>query len=149
LEQTGVSPRNLELEITESIAMENVDFTIKILRQLREMGISISIDDFGTGFSSLNYLRRLPLNTIKIDQTFIADIGKSSYGAEIVSTIISLAHNLDLKVIAEGVETEEQARFLQEKSCYVMQGFLLSKPVPAPEIELLLSGEKSIWALGK
>jgi len=147
LKQTEVDPHHLELEITESIAMEDVDFTIKMLNRLREMGIGISIDDFGTGFSSLNYLRRLPLSTLKIDQTFIADIGTSLYGAEIVSTIIALAHNLDLRVIAEGVEAEEQARFLQDKGCSIMQGFLLGKPLPAQDVEQLLTGEKSIWML--
>lgn len=149
LAETKVAPEHLELEITESIAMENVDFTIKMLNRLRQMGISISIDDFGTGFSSLNYLRRLPLSTLKIDQTFIADIGTSLYGAEIVNTIIALAHNLNLRVIAEGVESEDQARFLQDKSCHIMQGYLFGKPLPAKDIEKLLTGEENLWTFGK
>jgi diguanylate cyclase (GGDEF)-like protein len=119
----------LELEITESLIMEDIKHTIGTLRTIRAMGVSIAIDDFGTGFSSLSYLAKLPTDTLKIDRSFVTDMNSGPEGLALVSTIINLAHSLKLKVVAEGVETNEQARVLRELNCDEMQGFLLSRPV--------------------
>ncbi len=125
----------LELEITESLIMEDVEHNIASLQAIRDMGVTIAIDDFGTGFSSLSHLARLPVNTLKIDRCFVADMTKSPDGLSLVSTIINLAHAMKLKVVAEGVETEEQKRLLRLLSCDEMQGFLFSKAVPVAEFE--------------
>ena len=125
----------LELEITESLVMEDVKGSISSLRALRSLGVTIAIDDFGTGFSSLSYLARLPVDTLKIDRSFIIDMTASPEGLSLVATIINLAHSLKLSVVAEGVETDEQARLLRLLGCDEMQGFLFSKPVPADECE--------------
>ena len=124
----------LELEITESMTMD-VNYAIKILKELRELGVRISIDDFGTGYSSLSYLKRFPINYLKIDKTFVRDIMNDESDANIVGTIISMAHNLGLKVIAEGVEDKEQLRFLQLRNCDFVQGYFFSRPVSAGTIE--------------
>ena len=121
----------LELEITESLIMEDVIHTIASLHAIRAMGITIAIDDFGTGFSSLSYLAKLPVDTLKIDRSFVMDISSGPGGLALVSTIINLAHWLKVKVVAEGVETEEQSRLLRLLKCDEMQGYLFSKPVPA------------------
>ncbi|WP_407308291.1 putative bifunctional diguanylate cyclase/phosphodiesterase [Desulfosporosinus sp. SB140] len=139
LEETGMEPQWLELEITESIAMENGETSLEMLRRFKELGVRISIDDFGTGFSSLNYLRRMPIDTLKIDQSFVRDISTGDNGKEIVTAIIQLAKNLRLKVVAEGVETNSQWSFLKDKRCDEMQGFLFSKAITPQEMELLLS----------
>jgi EAL domain-containing protein (putative c-di-GMP-specific phosphodiesterase class I) len=120
----------LELEITESLIMEDVKHNIASLEAIRAMGVTIAIDDFGTGFSSLAYLSKLPIDTLKIDRSFVNDMTATPQGLALVSTIISLAHALTLKVVAEGVETEEQSRLLRLLKCDEMQGFLFSKPVP-------------------
>mgnify|MGYP001560516477 FL=1 len=120
----------LELEITESLIMEDVKHNITSLQAIRAMGVSIAIDDFGTGFSSLSYLAKLPVDTLKIDRSFVIDMTAGPEGLALVSTIINLAHSLKLKVVAEGVETEEQSRLLRLLSCDEIQGFLISKPVP-------------------
>jgi diguanylate cyclase (GGDEF)-like protein/PAS domain S-box-containing protein len=120
----------LELEITESVIMEDVRFSIASLRAIRALGVRIAIDDFGTGFSSLSYLARLPVHTLKIDRSFIIDMTVSPEGLALVSTIINLAHSLKLDVVAEGVETEEQSRLLRVLNCDDMQGYLFSKPLP-------------------
>jgi len=125
----------LELEITESMIMEDVKNSIATLKAIRAMGVSIAIDDFGTGFSSLSYLSKLPVDTLKIDRSFVIDMTASPEGLALVSTIITLAHSLKLKVVAEGVETEEQSRLLRLLSCDEMQGFLFSKPVPSEIFE--------------
>ncbi len=138
LHATGLNPHWLELEITESVAMQDVDFTIAVLRDLRKMGIWLAIDDFGTGYSSLNYLKRFPIHTLKIDRSFVRDITSNPEDAAIVSTIIVLGQSMKLSVIAEGVETEEQLVFLKQRHCNKMQGYLFSKPVPAEEFEVLL-----------
>ncbi|MGB4360022.1 MAG: bifunctional diguanylate cyclase/phosphodiesterase, partial [Rhodoferax sp.] len=119
----------LELEITESLIMENVEHSIASLRALRGMGISITIDDFGTGFSSLSYLSKFPVDSLKIDRAFVIEMTESAQGLALVSTIINLAHALKLKVVAEGVETEAQAGLLRELDCDEMQGYLFSRPV--------------------
>ncbi len=138
LAECGLAPWWLELEITESIAMENGEASINQLRRLKELGVRIAIDDFGTGFSSLNYLRRLPIDVLKIDQSFVRDIGSDRNGEAVIAGIIQLAKKLQLEVIAEGVETEEQMAFLKAEHCDGMQGFLFSKPLPLAEVEELL-----------
>lgn len=125
----------LELEITESLIMENVEHSIESLKTIRALGITIAIDDFGTGFSSLSYLAKLPVDTLKIDRSFVVDMTASPEGLALVSTIINLAHSLKLKVVAEGVETEEQSRLLRLLDCDEVQGFLFSKAVPVDVFE--------------
>jgi diguanylate cyclase (GGDEF)-like protein/PAS domain S-box-containing protein len=136
--QSSLPPYNVELEITESTGMKNPERSFTILGQLKEMGINISIDDFGTGYSSLSYLKKFPIDILKIDQSFIKDIGVNRDNDAIVCLIISMGHTLKLRVIAEGVETEKQLAFLQNNHCDLFQGYLFSKPVPAPDFEKLL-----------
>lgn len=127
--------QGLELEITESMIMEDMQQSVASLQAIRAMGICVAIDDFGTGFSSLGYLSKLPVDTLKIDRSFVDDMTRSPGGQDLVSTIIGLAHSLSLKVVAEGVETEHQARLLRLLKCDEMQGYLFSKPVPADIFE--------------
>jgi diguanylate cyclase (GGDEF)-like protein/PAS domain S-box-containing protein len=133
LNETKLDPTDLGVEVTESIAMENVDFTIEILREFRKMGIEISIDDFGTGYSSLSYLKKFPIQRLKIDKTFIQDICENPNDAAIAASVIILARNLKIKAMAEGVETQEQLDFLKEKDCDEVQGYFFSKPLPPNE----------------
>ncbi|MEO8157957.1 MAG: EAL domain-containing protein [Betaproteobacteria bacterium] len=128
----------LDLEITESVIMENIENNITQLKAVREMGLNIAIDDFGTGYSSLAYIAKLPVNTLKIDRSFVLAMGHSAEDRGIVSTIISLAHSLNLQVVAEGVETQEQRNLLRRLQCDEMQGYLFSAPVPIEQIEALL-----------
>ncbi|WP_338448761.1 EAL domain-containing protein [Niallia oryzisoli] len=134
LEETGLAPEFLDLEITESMMMD-VNHSIHVLKELHALGIQISIDDFGTGYSSLNYLKRFSIHRLKIDRTFVQDITNSSSDASIVETIITMAHNLGLGVIAEGVESEEQLKYLINKNCDEFQGYLFSKPLSAERLE--------------
>jgi len=129
------APAGLELEITESLIMEDVKHSIASLQAIREMKVGVAIDDFGTGFSSLSYLARLPADTLKIDRSFVVDMTTGPNGLALVSTIINLAHALKLKVVAEGVETEEQSRLLRLLTCDEMQGYLVSKGLPAEAFE--------------
>ncbi|MCA1575747.1 MAG: EAL domain-containing protein [Acidobacteria bacterium] len=131
LHESGLAPHYLDLELTESSIMQNVEFAAEVLTRWKNMGINISIDDFGTGFSSLASLKRLPIDALKIDQSFVRDATTDQDDAAIVMAITTLAHNLRLKVVAEGVETEEQLRFLRLLRCDEIQGFLFSKPLPA------------------
>jgi len=144
LQDTGLDAKWLELEITESIIIQNTDKVISILLELKDMGIKISIDDFGTGYSSLSYLQRLPIDALKIDRSFVKDIQSPVDDAAIARAVISLAHNLKLQVIAEGVETEEQLSFLQSQQCDAMQGYLFSRPLPPHDFEKLLMERKSL-----
>ena len=133
-QELAVDPRaaaGLELEITESMIMDDVAQSIASLTAIRAMGVTVAIDDFGTGYSSLGYLAKLPVDSLKIDRSFVVEIDTAPEGMALVSTIIQLARSLELKVVAEGVETEEQRRFLQLLSCDQMQGYLFSKPLPA------------------
>jgi len=132
--KVGLHPKYLELEITESMAME-VNYAIKTLKELNELGVSLSIDDFGTGYSSLSYLKKFPINFLKIDKSFVMDIMNDEGDASIVGTIISMAHNLGLQVIAEGVEDKQQLRFLQLRNCDFVQGYYFSRPISAEDFE--------------
>jgi len=131
LSSSGLAPGDLELEITESLAMQNTTRTVLTLQRLREMGVQIAIDDFGTGHSSLNYLRSFPIDSVKIDQEFVQEIESSAADRAIVSAVIGMARGLRLRVIAEGVETDKQLEFLREQGCEEVQGFLFGEPVPA------------------
>lgn len=140
LEETGLDPEYIEVEITESVAMQNAEEVYYKLGQIRALGIEISIDDFGTGYSSMSYLEKFPINTLKIAMPFVKDI-KTDRGSEaIVSAIIAIARSLNLKVIAEGIETKEQLEVLREKNCDYGQGYLYSKPVPTMEFEGFIDG---------
>ncbi|MFT5872295.1 MAG: diguanylate cyclase (GGDEF)-like protein/PAS domain S-box-containing protein [Clostridium sp.] len=134
LSKTGIEPKSLELEITESMTMD-VNYAIKILKELNDLGVKISIDDFGTGYSSLSYLKKFPINYLKIDRAFVMDIMQDESDANIVDTIISMAHNLHFKVIAEGVEIKEQLQFLQQRNCDFVQGYFFSRPISAELFE--------------
>jgi len=137
LQTSGLSPDLLELEITESILMADVEQAIEVMLQLTGQGIHFAIDDFGTGYSSLNYLRRFPIANLKIDRSFVQDVTTNPDAAAIAQSIVMLAHNLNLQVVAEGVETDEQADFLRAAGCNLVQGFLFGRPVPAAEFERL------------
>jgi len=141
LREFGVKPQKLELEITESLLMRNVDDTTACMQKFRVAGVALSIDDFGTGYSSLGYLRQFPVDSLKIDQSFVKDAHKSEDDAAICAAIIAMARELKIKVIAEGVETTEQLEFLRRHRCDQAQGYLISKPIPAAALqELLRSG---------
>ncbi|TKJ68258.1 two-component system response regulator [Pseudomonas viridiflava] len=146
LERHKVDPKWLEVELTESSLMENTSHTITTLQTLKNMGVRISIDDFGTGYSSLAYLRRFPIDKLKIDIAFIREVISNPQDAAIARAIIELAHSLDLKVIAEGVETPEQRAFLTENHCDQIQGYLVSKPLPLDELELYLRSSQGVPA---
>lgn len=141
LAETDLDPQYLELEITESLVMRDQNTTIAMLKQLQSRGVRVSIDDFGTGYSSLSYLRLLPVSKVKIDASFIRETPQNNDDAAITSTIIAMAHNLNLRAIAEGVERKEQLEFLRSHNCDAVQGYLFSRPVPAPEATLLLQAQ--------
>ncbi|ELS31470.1 MULTISPECIES: EAL domain-containing response regulator [Pseudanabaena] len=138
LQETGTNPEHLELELTESIIMQNAELTIQVLSHLQAMGVKIAIDDFGTGYSSLSYLKHFPVNTLKIDHCFIQDITTDRHDATISLAIIELAHSLSLQVVAEGVETAEQIQLLRQYGCDRIQGYFFSPPLPAAEFEKML-----------
>lgn len=140
IRETGIEPKALELEFTESVIMEKADKTIDILKSLKKLGVQLSIDDFGTGYSSLSYLKHFSIDRIKIDRTFVADINRSADDAAIVQAIISMAHSLNLKVLAEGVENGDHLRFLKERGCDEVQGFYLAMPMAAEELTGSLGG---------
>jgi len=142
LRETGLEPKYLHLEITEGVVLQDIDRTVEILSDLRGMGVQISIDDFGTGYSSLSYLKRLPADSVKIDRSFVSGLDTDVNDAAIATAIIAMSHSIGLKVIAEGVETEEQLAFLRQRRCDEFQGFLRARPMPANEVELLLDDER-------
>jgi diguanylate cyclase (GGDEF)-like protein/PAS domain S-box-containing protein len=144
LVQTGANPNLLKLELTESLVLDNIADTIEKMQALRSLGVRFSMDDFGTGYSSLASLKRLPLNQLKIDQSFVRDITTDNNDAAIIKTIIAMANTLDLNVIAEGVETEEQLKVLKKYSCRSFQGYLFSKPVPIADFEQQLKSYKYV-----
>ncbi|MTV56328.1 EAL domain-containing protein, partial [Pseudoduganella buxea] len=147
LAETGLPPHLLELEITESTLMENAQDTLAALHTLRELGVRLSIDDFGTGYSSLSYLKRFPVDIIKIDRSFVRDIPQDADDAAIVTAILALAHSLRLEVVAEGVETPAQRRFLHALDCDLLQGYLVSPPVPAAQFAELVLARQAVAGL--
>lgn len=148
LKETGLDAASLELEVTESSVMKNAESSIRTLAELKAMGIKIAVDDFGSGYSSLSYLKSLPIDVLKIDQSFVRDMTSDPKDAAIVMAIIQLAHSLQLEVKAEGVETEEQLRFLSLLRCDAMQGFLFCKPLPVDAFEQLLLEGRSLSPAG-
>ncbi|MFL0245818.1 sensor domain-containing protein [Candidatus Clostridium stratigraminis] len=145
IEETNMNGEYLELEITESIAMKNLDYTINVINELKKLNIKVSLDDFGTGYSSLNYLMRLPINTLKIDKSFIENIKLNSNKEIIAKTIITLARNMNLDVIAEGVETYEQLEFLKKNKCDIAQGYLFSEPIPEDNFIKMIKNKIIHW----
>jgi diguanylate cyclase len=139
LSETGLAPCQLRLEITESVAMHDAEATIAGLAALRALGVRVAIDDFGTGYSSLAYLQRLPVDTLKIDRSFVSDLGPDSASLTICRSVILLAHALGLRVTAEGIETEAQAARLRELGCDHGQGYHFARPAPAAELTARLS----------
>jgi polar amino acid transport system substrate-binding protein len=139
IKDSGIRADYLELEITESLFLEDLNVAIDILKELKAIGVRISLDDFGTGYSSLNYLKRLPIDTIKIDKSFMNEITEDSKEEAIAESIIALAHKMNLSVIAEGIETKKQLEFIKEHKCDKAQGYYFSKPIPVDEVEKLLS----------
>jgi len=147
LEETGLAPAALELELTESLLMEQIEVASERLRDLKAMGVRIAIDDFGTGYSSLSYLKHMPIDRIKIDRSFVQDVTSSRETAEIVRAVIALAHGLNLEVTAEGVESQEQRHFLEINGCDEIQGFHCGYPVPAEELRALLQPSSNVTPL--
>jgi EAL domain-containing protein (putative c-di-GMP-specific phosphodiesterase class I) len=141
LQDEHMPKRALELEITENILMRDPVSAAEVLEAIHALGVRVAIDDFGTGYSSLAYLKRFPLDALKIDRTFVRDITNDSGNAAIVEAGISLAHKLDLEVIAEGVETKQQLEFLQKHDCDLVQGYYFSRPLPMPELTQLFHGK--------
>ncbi|WP_202711041.1 EAL domain-containing protein [Sporosalibacterium faouarense] len=135
IKREGISYEEVELEITETAAMDNIDNSIKVLNNMKELGIKIALDDFGIGFSSLNYLKKLPIDVLKMDRGFVNNVTNEKDDEAIANSIIQLAHKLDITVVAEGIETNEQLQFLSENNCDVGQGYLFSKPLPAQDVE--------------
>ena len=148
LHETGFPADRLLLEITETVLMDDDARTSEVLAEFRDMGVRLAVDDFGTGYSALSYLRKFPVSTLKIDRSFISDINLSSNHRNLVEAIIAMAHGLDLKTIAEGVENAEQAEILTELNCDMVQGFHYSKAVPSSEIKKLFSpGRRHVVAI--
>jgi EAL domain-containing protein (putative c-di-GMP-specific phosphodiesterase class I) len=143
LTEVCLDPACLELEIAETTAMQDVNFTASLLQQLRTMGVHIAVDDFGTGYSALSYLKKFPLNTIKIDQSFIQDLTTDDRDGAIVAAVIALGRGLNLNVVAEGVETQEQLTILRSLGCEEMQGYLFSQPMPATQATQFLQTYKN------
>ncbi|MEL0036341.1 MAG: EAL domain-containing protein, partial [Gammaproteobacteria bacterium] len=138
IRSNGIPPSSLVIEITETAIIDDIDRSIEVLNDMHTLGVSIAMDDFGTGYSSLNYLKRLPLHQIKIDKSFIDDVGKYAKDDMIIQSIIQLAHNLKLKVVAEGVETFSQHEFLSDLDCQEGQGYFYSPPLKAKEFKELI-----------
>ena len=141
LAEIRLAPEMLTFEITENVAMENMDVAIRVLANLREMGIDTTLDDFGTGHSSLSHLKELPVVGVKIDRSYVSDVTDDKGARTIVTGVVALRHALRLKVAAEGVETESQSHFLRSLDCDLLQGFLFSRPLPASDFEELLRGQ--------
>jgi EAL domain-containing protein (putative c-di-GMP-specific phosphodiesterase class I) len=144
LRETEVDPSLLEIEVTESAVIADAEAGVVALEELRDLGVRISLDDFGTGYSSLSYLRSLPISSVKIDRSFSNSLGDDGRDTELVASIVSMAQVLGLSVIAEGVETEEQAELLREIGCDELQGFLFGEPMPSANARLLLAEKASL-----
>jgi EAL domain-containing protein (putative c-di-GMP-specific phosphodiesterase class I) len=134
LRETGLAPQFLELEITENILIDGIDSTMESMHALRAAGVRLAVDDFGTGYSSLSYLKHFPIDKLKIDQSFVRDLHVDANDAAIIRAILILAKSLNLKVVAEGVETDDQLRFLHTQGCDEYQGFFLTRPMPARDL---------------
>ncbi|HEY6837996.1 MAG TPA: EAL domain-containing protein, partial [Geobacteraceae bacterium] len=136
--ETGLAPGWLELEVTENLMLSSEEHTIATLKRLADLGVHISIDDFGTGYSTFNYIKKLPVDTLKIDRSYVSDIDSNRSDAAIATAVIEMAHTLSLNVVAEGVETEGQLKFLEALNCPEVQGFFFHKPLPSDEFTRLL-----------
>lgn len=147
LAESGLPSHRLELEVTESVAMDAEQGMVQMLKELRDLGVELAIDDFGTGYSSLSYLKRLPVQVLKVDQSFVAGLPGDSDDAAITTAIVSIAKSLGLKVVAEGIETDEQRAFLLAQGCDFGQGYLFSKPLPAEAFEQFMQERRSQHAL--
>ncbi|MBV1909506.1 MAG: EAL domain-containing protein, partial [Kangiellaceae bacterium] len=134
----------LELEITESMLMDDIDGTISTLNQLKNLGLQLSIDDFGTGYSSLSYLQKFPVDILKIDRAFVKDIPKNESDMAICSAVIAMAHQLNLEVVAEGIEDKKQANFLRNNNCEIGQGYYFGKPMPTKSVSTVLRKSQSV-----
>ena len=145
ISETGITPSCLKLELTESALMENAEMATSMLKQIKETGVHISVDDFGTGYSSLSYLHRFPIDTLKVDRSFVSSMENGSENGEIVRTVIALAKALNLNVVAEGIETIHQFHQLRILGCEYGQGYLFSKPLPVAEIAKLLT-DRNQWS---
>ncbi|MBL8453009.1 MAG: EAL domain-containing protein [Zoogloea sp.] len=148
LARYGLAANLIDLEVTESVSMASPDETIEVMRALTQRGLSLSIDDFGTGYSSLAYLKLFPIRTLKIDRSFVKDIETDPSDADICDVTVLLAHKLGLEVVAEGVETEAQLKFLRSIGCEKIQGYLISRPLPADQLETLLRQPAQAWSSG-
>ena len=148
LDETGLKGDAIEFELTESMVMHDVENAITMLRELKDLGIALALDDFGTGYSSLAYLKRLPIDALKIDRSFVRDIDQQADDAAIAHAVIAMAHTMELRVIAEGVENHEQLELLRKFGCDDFQGFLFSRPVPAEEFSLLVLNGKTLADIG-
>lgn len=144
LEESNFKAVNLELEITETTLMEQIDHAVELLDQIKALGISVTIDDFGTGYSSLNYLKRLPIDTLKIDKAFISEIPFDKDDMEISAAVIAMAHKMGIQVVAEGVSTKAHWDFLEQNNCDIAQGYLLGKPMLASEILKRFNGNNEL-----
>ena len=143
LTQSKIDPLNLELEITESIIMDDVEAAIAIMDAIKSRGIHLTIDDFGTGYSSLAYLKRFPIDVLKVDRSFVMDIPNDKTDMAITSAVIAMAHKLSMRVVAEGIETQEQLDFLRENGCDDGQGYLLSRPLTLPQLHHFLVNNRN------
>jgi EAL domain-containing protein (putative c-di-GMP-specific phosphodiesterase class I) len=136
--ETGLAPGRLELEITEGVLIEDFDRGLALLRRLKGLGVRISMDDFGSGYSSLSYLQAFPFDKIKIDRAFVMNLGRNPQSAAIVRAVIGLGHGLEMSIVAEGVETQEQLSFLAEEGCDAVQGYFIGKPLPIDQYDALI-----------
>ena len=136
--ETGLSPGRLELEITEGVLIEDFDRGLALLRRLKALGVRVSMDDFGSGYSSLSYLQAFPFDKIKIDRAFVINLGRNPQSASIVRAVIGLGHGLEMSIVAEGVETQEQLGFLADEGCDAVQGYFLGKPLPIAQYAVLV-----------
>jgi EAL domain-containing protein (putative c-di-GMP-specific phosphodiesterase class I) len=144
LEDSGLPGERLELEVTESLLIDNRDDALRTLTALKELGVRIAMDDFGTGYSSLSYLQSFPFDKIKIDRAFVSDLEAESQNASIVRAVASMGKSLHMRVVAEGVETADQARLLKDLDCDELQGFLIARPMPAAKIEEFLEANHKV-----
>jgi EAL domain-containing protein (putative c-di-GMP-specific phosphodiesterase class I) len=147
LRETGVRPASVKLEITESVVMEDGAAALATLHQLKRTGVQLSLDDFGTGYSSLSLLHEFPIDVLKIDRSFLSNLSRNRDTAAVVGAVITLAHNLDMKVVAEGIETPEHVAFLQAVDCDLAQGYLFARPLPAPAALAFLNAAEAATPL--